>query len=103
VERPANEFVDQFLGQQRFQLSLVTRAIQSLLAPDASEQPAPASLKSEPRLRARDSLIAALDLFKQSGRTSLPVWKRDRCIGSLGKQRLLEEITRVLGEPGAET
>ena len=103
VEKPANEFVDQFLGQQRFQLSLVTRTIESILPEDASEQPAPASLKPEPRLRARDSLIAALDLFKQSGRTSLPVWKRDRCIGSLGKQRLLEEITRVLGEPGAET
>ncbi len=31
VEAPANEFVDQFLGRHRFQLSLLTRTIRSML------------------------------------------------------------------------
>jgi osmoprotectant transport system ATP-binding protein len=99
VEKPANEFVDQFLGQQRFQLALVTRTIESILPGTPSDEAAADGAGEGPCLRARDSLIAALDLFKQTRRETLPVRKRDRRIGSLGKSQLLREITQVLGEP----
>jgi osmoprotectant transport system ATP-binding protein len=98
VENPANEFVDQFLGQHRFQLALVTRTIGSILTDDSApdqRQPPPGA-----RLRARDSLGAGLDLFKSSGSTELPVFRQDRYVGTLSKRRLLSEITQVLGEPG---
>ena len=100
VEKPASEFVDQFLGQQRFQLALVTRTIRSILPETESlEQPAE-SVGSGPHLRARDSLIAGLDLFKKTGAQTLPVGARGRLIGKLSKRQLLDEITAALSEPG---
>ncbi len=125
VERPANEFVDSFLGTQRFQLSLLTQTVKGLTK-DMPSEPAsvtsgsacgrsadlhmPASeigrtrrtirpLATE-RLSVRNSLIEALDLFKKSGRDILPVYDRDRFTGQLTKKNLIDEITRALG--GAE-
>jgi osmoprotectant transport system ATP-binding protein len=103
VENPANEFVDQFLGQHRFQLSLLTRTIRTIIpapCPDisTSDIEAPALL-----LRARSSLIEALDLFKKTGRTALPVYEGNRFLGNLEKRELLEIITLVLGETGASS
>jgi len=100
VETPANDFVDQFLGQQRFQLALVTRTIQSILPIAESPPRQPETLDAGPRLRARDSLIAGLDIFKKTRAATLPVCKRDRVIGKLSKRQLLHEITEALGEPG---
>lgn len=95
VESPANQFVDQFLGQHRFQLSLLTRTIKTI----PLEEPAAAEVP-DTRLRARDSLIAALDMFKKTGRAVLPVYDRGRLLGTLAKKRLLQIITQVLGEAG---
>jgi osmoprotectant transport system ATP-binding protein len=100
VERPTNEFVDQFLGQQRFQLALVTRTIRSILPGTESREQQRESVGSGPHLRAQDSLIAGLDLFKKTGAQTLPVCERGRLIGKLSKRQLLHEITLVLGEPG---
>jgi osmoprotectant transport system ATP-binding protein len=100
VDKPANEFVDQFLGQQRFQLSLVTRTIRSVLPEAASQEEHPEGVGPGPYLRARDSLIAGLDLFKKTGAETLAVGERGRLIGKLSKRRLLHEITETLGEPG---
>jgi len=102
VERPANEFVDQFLGQQRFQLALVTRTIQSILPEHETHEEQPETAGEGPCLRARDSLIAGLDRFKETGRQTLPVCRRGRRVGALSKRRLLDEITEALGEAGTE-
>jgi osmoprotectant transport system ATP-binding protein len=107
VERPANEFVDRFLGQQRFQLALVTRTIQSIL-PEATGRVAPPeeAPPEEPgpgtSLRARDSLVAGLDLFKKTGAEVLPVRRRGRLVAKLSKRQLLQEISKALGETGAQ-
>ena len=98
VERPANAFVDQFLGQHRFQLALVTRTVGSILPQAGLEAQSPTQPDGGPRLRVRDSLIAGLDLFKGSGKESLPVYDRGRPIGALTKRHLLREITAVLGQ-----
>ncbi len=99
VENPANQFVDQFLGQHRFQLSLLTQTLKTvpLEGPAGSEAPAEVP---ETRLRVRDSLIEALDMFKKTGRAVLPIYDRGRLLGSLAKKRLLQIITQVLGETG---
>jgi osmoprotectant transport system ATP-binding protein len=97
VENPADEFVDQFLGQHRFQLALSTRTIASippapLRAGEASAEPV--------GLQARDSLLTGLDLFKQTGKAELPVLEGSRGVGNLSKRRLLQVIGEVLAETG---
>ncbi len=96
VEHPANAFVEEFLGHQRFQLSLLTRTVDSILPEKQAESSTRRSVET-PRLRARDSLIVALDLFKSTGRSELPVFRRDSFVGSLAKKELLAAMTRILG------
>jgi len=102
VESPANEFVDQFLGQHRFQLSLLTRTIGSIsdVVVTGESAAAAAGTLGGLRLHPRHSLIEALDLFKQTRSKSLPVCKRGQVVGRLSKERLLGVITDVLGETG---
>ena len=100
VDNPANEFVDQFLGQHRFQLALLTRSVKSILPPGP-----PAAEQSEipsPHLRARSTLIEALDRFKETKRQRLPVYERRRLLGELSKRELLTVITQALGETGED-
>jgi osmoprotectant transport system ATP-binding protein len=102
VDRPANEFVDAFLGQHRFQLALLTRTLGSMLDEiEAEDRRAPVQTPGPgDRLAARNSLIEALDFFKKTGRSEAPVYKGGRYVGSLGKGALLESISGVLGEAG---
>jgi osmoprotectant transport system ATP-binding protein len=101
VENPANEFAEQFLGQHRFQLSLLTRTVASILPDEPATEQAkhqPADDSGPTRLRARDSLVAALDLFKSTGRTELPVHRGEQRVGALRKKQLLDEITELFGQ-----
>lgn len=95
VDNPANEFVDQFLGQHRFQLSLLTRAIRSVLPDGADQNPPPERPKYW--LPANHSLVEALDLFKTSGKKSLPVYKRQQFLGWLNNEELARAVSDVLG------
>jgi len=98
VESPANEFVDQFLGQHRFQLSLLTTTIGSLTDAIDTSEPEPAD--GSKRISAQHSLIDALDEFKRSRRRNLPVYRRGRFVGMLRKSALLNVISAALGEAG---
>ncbi|HEO69633.1 MAG TPA: ATP-binding cassette domain-containing protein [Candidatus Hydrogenedentes bacterium] len=100
VDRPANEFVENFLGQHRFQLALLTRTIRSILPEIASAEGEAADTKPRHYLGPRHSLIEALDLFKSTGLDALPVYRQNRRVGRLEKTRLMELITEVLGETG---
>lgn len=99
VNNPASPFVEQFLGQHRFQLALLTRTIGSLcdnLSPTDVAMPAP----NEPRLNPRYSLVEALDRFKSARRGILPVCRARRVLGQLSEKQLLTAITEVLREMG---
>ncbi len=102
VEQPANEFVSDFLGQHRFQLSLLTKTIKSVM--DYSRGVEEEAPEGKPRhyLRGKSSLVEALDLFKTTGSSSLLVYEGDKCVGRLSKKLLLGLITEVLEEIGAE-
>jgi len=102
VENPANEFVDQFLGQHRFQLSLLTRTIKSIMAEAGQPGEAPPQ-RPDVFLSGRQSLIEGLDLFKKTQRSIVPVYERGRYLGRMAKEDLLQAITKVFGETGAET
>lgn len=103
VEKPANEFVEQFLGQHRFQLSLLTRTIKTMSSrlnfnETVSKTPIP-----DMHLNARSSLIDALDMFKRTKKTDLPVYSKNEYLGNLDKSQLLKEITQILGNAGGAT
>ncbi len=99
VEHPANEFVDHFLGQHRFQLALLTRTVRSIGSAAVQPSQAPAARPAE-CVTLRTSLVEALDLFKRTGRGALPVFERDRHVGELIKGKLLAVIAEMLGEIG---
>jgi osmoprotectant transport system ATP-binding protein len=100
VENPASEFVDNFLGQHRFQLSLLTRTIKTIMPAEPPAHRSVNTATSGTRLRARSSLIEALDMFKKTNRATLPVYERQRFLGDLTKRQLLNIMTQVLGETG---
>jgi osmoprotectant transport system ATP-binding protein len=98
VDQPANEFVDQFLGQHRFQLALLTRTVRSILDEVTADGPPPEN--PEIKLRARSSLVEALDLLKRTGRNEAPIYDRGEYRGTVRKKQLLSIVARVLGEAG---
>ncbi len=98
VDTPANDFVDQFLGQHRFQLSLLTRTIKSVLPPQPATLPEASSVTPERHLRARDSIIEGLDAFKKSRTSVLPVYEGDRFVGGVSRDQILAAVTQVLAE-----
>lgn len=100
VEKPADEFVDNFLGQHRFQLSLLTKTIKPVMDALPPASPHSQTARSEACLRARSSLIEALDIFKKTNRMTLPVYERNHFLGNLEKGQLLRLITQVLEETG---
>jgi len=97
VEQPANAFVEDFLGQHRFQLSLLTQTVRSIGI--SAMQPSEAqTIRPAEALALRTTLLQALDLFKKTGRSSLPVYDNSVCVGTLAKKALLSVITALLGE-----
>jgi len=98
VESPANEFVDQFLGRHRFQLSLLTRTVGSVLGEMEIDMARPPAERPGDFLSVRSSLIEALDLFKRSGAKAAHAYDRQRFVGHLAKRQLLAAISQVLGE-----
>ncbi len=100
VEKPANEFVDSFLGQHRFQLALLTRTVSEAVPESAEDGRKDRNPLPAPRLQTGDSLIKALDLFRKAGRQTLSVCEGDRFTCNLKKSALLEIISGILGETG---
>jgi osmoprotectant transport system ATP-binding protein len=102
IENPANEFVNHFLGQHRFQLSLLTRTIETIVQKN-NQQQAPVESSVPPlSLQPGSSLVEALDMFKKSGKTALSVYRKQLFVGNLQKSALLKTITEVLGEIGGD-
>lgn len=97
VESPANEFVDQFLGKHRFQLSLMTQTVRSV-GPEAIRSGYKPDTRPTVSVGLRTSLVDALDLFKKTGAATLPIYEQRRYVGELAKRGLLHTITEVLGE-----
>jgi osmoprotectant transport system ATP-binding protein len=96
VERPANEFVDAFLGRHRFQLSLATARLSAALKMrDAESAPA---LDSRPDVfvTPRTSLGEALDMLKRNRAQALPVYDHDTYLGELSMREVLEDRKSVV-------
>lgn len=92
VEKPPSDFADQFLGKHRFQLSLLTKTIEGCID-DAT------TTSSElPKILVGTTLIEALDQFKNSTKSTLPVYSGSSLKGELKKEKLLDYIIELLME-----
>ncbi len=96
VESPANEFVDRFLGQHRFQLALLTRVIRPLVEP--SEQPP--KQRPEAYVLESHSIVEALDALKRTHADRVHVYDENGVYkGSVLRSRILDTIVAAI-EPG---
>jgi len=99
VERPANEFVDAFLGHHRIQLELMTRKVGTLLEKgDAGSE----AMSISTSLQHNDSLLTALGKMKSTHADRLPVFRQGQPVGVLARRRLFAAITENLGLSEAE-
>jgi len=98
VAEPANEFVEGFLGQHRFQLSLLTVRLGDVFPLNqktAAVGPPPAGTE----LRCDLTLLEALDKFKSQRIRSLPVVsKNKKSWFMLEREALINKINLLLGE-----
>ncbi|MFW6164054.1 MAG: ABC transporter ATP-binding protein, partial [Planctomycetota bacterium] len=95
VETPANEFVDQFLGEHRFQLSLLTRTVAPLV--EEGEEPPPG--EREHYALASHSIIEALDAFKRTSLQRVAVYdEREQFRGIVRRDRVLDAISDAMRE-----
>jgi len=94
VESPANEFVDQFLGEHRFQLALLTRTVRQLVEPGRE----PPTGERRQRVRVSHSIIEALDVFKRTSRQRIPAYDEHGAYkGDVRRARVLEAIANAVG------
>ncbi len=97
VENPANAFVDQFLGQHRFQLALLTQTVRSVGAMAVQPRPEPGPRPAD-FVCPRTPLVQVLDAFKRTGSATLPIFDQSQYFGELAKKDLLRIITALLGQ-----
>jgi hypothetical protein len=99
--------VDQFLGQHRFQLSLLTRTVHDVLdgaaaAPEAERATGPDAPRGGPELSARATLLDALDYFKTNRCVSADVRGRDGRRRRLARTALMSGIDDAFSAAGEE-
>ena len=93
IENPKNEFVDQFLGQHRFQLSLMTQSIKKIVTKEESKEE---MKRTEDSLSIRTLLFDALDSFKKVKKEKLPVFDKNKFVGFLYKKEMQKIINEVI-------
>lgn len=95
VEKPADEFVERFLGKHRFQLSLLTTKLNSLDLIQPLKSPNPDEERNS--LRPTSTLEDALDKLKSGGTGEVTIRdERNQPIGMVGKSDLLRAIGDIM-------
>lgn len=95
VSRPANRFVEQFLGAQRFQLSLITRRVGDLIEPSSRNGVHTRAGGEKGRLSPSDSLAAALQNFKDTKSASIPVYDGELYLADLSRNSLISAVLEI--------
>lgn len=93
IEYPKNEFVDQFLGFHRFQLSLMTQSIKKIVTKEVSDKK---MYRTDDSLSIRSLLFDALDSFKKTKKEKLPVFDKNNFVGFLYKKEMQKIINEVI-------
>lgn len=95
VEHPKNEFVDQFLGQHRFQLALMTKSIRKIFTP-YEEKVDVSKISKKDILSIRSLLFDALDIFESTKKDKLPVFDKKKFVGYLFKSQMKKIIDELI-------
>ncbi len=95
IDNPANEFVENFLGQHRFQLTLMTRNIRKIIT-DSQEQFE--HNQKQPHLHSRNNFVQALDMFKRTREKQIPVFDGRKFFGLLKKSDLFNAMSDIISE-----
>ncbi len=91
VENPPCDFEDDFLGQHRFQLSLLTKTIMECMDSSIGGQS-----EISPRLSPQTTLMEALNTFKEESTKALPVFSGSSYRGEIRKEKLLDQVLDLL-------
>ena len=94
VERPSGEFVRNFLGGHRFQLSLLLTHLGEVMTTEPSEEIAGDGADEWPdHLRADSTLLDALNYFKENESDAVPIRNHDgKRIGFVRRKALCDWI-----------
>lgn len=88
------EFVEHFLGKQRFELSLLTTSLGAVVSKfKLSMTP---QNQTGQKILLSQSLLEALNLFKQENVRTLPLFDGDNYLGHFEKTQLIESISHLL-------
>ena len=98
IDKPANEFVAQFLGQQRFQLSLLTMSVKQVMEKPGNYKAIGEKDKIPAHLKGRSSIIEAIDMFRKTNTEELPVLEKNSCIGVIKRVKLIEIVSEMLAK-----
>ena len=91
VENPPGVFADEFLGQHRFQLSLLTQTIERCM-----DTATGGKQKGLPVLNPHTTLIEALGFFKEHRAETLPVFSKGESQGEVKKEKLLNQVLELI-------
>lgn len=91
VENPPSVFADEFLGQHRFQLSLLTQTIKGCMDTATGEK-----REELPHLNPRTTLIEAIGIFKKHRAEALPVFLGEVPQGEVKKEKLLNQVLELI-------
>ena len=97
VRSPKNELVKQFLGRHKFQLSLMTTTIKEFFDKTKKEKKL-SFFEEKNKLTIKNSIIDALDLFKETKKPDLAIFDKKDFVGYLHKKDLLNSISNLLKE-----
>lgn len=91
IHNPANEFIDQFLGKDRFQLLLQTKSIKHLLL-----DLIPSEENTHPKLSLGSTLMEALMTFKLSQVKKITIMDEEKYIGDLSRDKFVETVLSII-------
>lgn len=94
VEKPESDLVDQFLGNQRLQLSLLTHTLKTLLP--KVQKGENACTRDGAHLLMRYSVMEALNVFKSSRKEALPLFEGKTYVGHVDKKQLFDALLEMI-------
>lgn len=92
LEKPANEFVDAFIGKDRLLLMMQIETLKPLKNHLMSDQ----KIEKGPKIDLHSSLLESLLTFKQKKAKNLSVFDGDKYIGELPQDVLFEKLVTLI-------
>ena len=97
VENPGDDFVVDFLGKHRFQLSLLLMGVREIAAKvDTVEETDLSGLEGIPSLGGDSTVLDALNYFRQYGHEVIPVRDGGEVTGVVTREEVKQRVWRLM-------